>query len=65
MHKHIIDIDFAGLNLAVKVASEGYGAFVGRKGSHVRFLENVMRKLLEVGVRAYEVESEAEEERKK
>jgi len=65
IHKHIIDIDFAGPNLAVKVASEGYGAFVGQKGSHVRFLEDVMRRLLGVGVRAYEVESETEEDRKK
>jgi len=65
IHKHIIDIDFAGPNLAVKVASEGYGAFVGQKGSHVRFLEDVMRRLLGVGVRAYEVESEAEEGKRK
>ncbi|ADV65039.1 PhoH family protein [Desulfurococcus mucosus] len=65
IHKHIVDADFAGPNLAVKVTSEGYGAFVGQKGSHIRFLEDVMKKLLGVGVRAYEVEAKEEKKRKK
>lgn len=64
IHKHIIDVDFAGPNLAVKVSSEGYGAFVGQKGSHIRFIEAVLKRLLGVGIRVYEVET-GEKERKK
>ncbi|MCY0868655.1 MAG: PhoH family protein [Desulfurococcus sp.] len=65
VYKHILDVDFAGPDLMVKVASEGYGAFVGQKGVHVRFLESVTRKLLGVGVRAFEVEAEKEKSRRR
>ncbi|AFL66336.1 PhoH family protein [Desulfurococcus amylolyticus DSM 16532] len=65
IHKHIIDVDFAGPNLAVKVSSEGYGAFVGQKGLHIRFIEAVLKRLLGVGIRVYEVETGEKERRKK
>lgn len=39
IYKHVVDVDFPGPNLAVKVESDAYGAFVGQKGSHVRFLD--------------------------
>ena len=55
--KHIEDIDFAGPTLAVKVKEDAFGAFVGQKGNHVRFVDAVMRKLMGVGVRAVEVRS--------
>ncbi len=55
--KHIVDVDFAGPDLAVKVESDAFGAFVGQKGFHVKFLDSVMRKLLMVGVKAVEVEA--------
>ncbi|MEL9908832.1 MAG: KH domain-containing protein [Desulfurococcus sp.] len=32
IYKHIVDVDFPGPNLAVKVESDAYGAFVGQKG---------------------------------
>lgn len=54
--KHIEEVDFAGPNLVIKVHGDAYGAFVGTKGSYVRFLEDVFRKLLGVGVRAIEIE---------
>ncbi|MEM1596180.1 MAG: PhoH family protein [Desulfurococcaceae archaeon] len=63
VYKHIVDVDFAGPNLAVKIESEAYGPFVGQRGNYVRFLEHVFRKLLDVGVRVYEVEA-AEDKRK-
>ncbi len=56
VYKHIVDVDFAGPDLAIRVESPGYGAFVGQKGFHVKFLDAVMRKLLMVGVKAIEVE---------
>ncbi len=65
IHKHIIDVDFQGPYLAVKVRSDEFGAFVGQKGFHVKFLDAVFRKLMGVGVRAYEVVEEEEERRRR
>ena len=65
IYKHVVDVDFAGPNLAVKVESNAYGAFVGQRGSHVRFLDAVFRSLLDVGVRCYEVEAEEGEKKRK
>lgn len=62
IYKHVVDVDFAGPDLAIKVESDAYGAFVGQKGVHVRFLDAFFKSLLDVGVRCYEVES-AEEKR--
>ncbi|ABN70459.1 PhoH family protein [Staphylothermus marinus F1] len=55
VYKFIADVDFAGPDLAVKVETDGFGAFVGQKGFHVKFLDAVMRKLLGVGVKAKEI----------
>jgi len=52
--KHIEDVDFAGPTLMVKVDEDSFGAFVGQKGSHVRFVDAVIRKLMGVGVKAVE-----------
>ncbi len=52
--KYITDVDFVGQYLTIAVRDE-IGAFVGQKGLHVRFLDNVMRKLMGVGVKAVEV----------
>jgi len=65
IHKHIIDADFEGPYLAVRVRSSEFGAFVGQKGFHVKFLDAVFRKLLGVGVRAYEVSEEEESPRRR
>ncbi len=65
IYKHIIDADFEGPYLAVRVRSSEFGAFVGQRGFHVKFLDAVFRKLLGVGVRAYEVAEEEETRRRK
>jgi len=69
IYKFVADVDFAGPDLLVKVESEAFGAFVGQKGFHVKFLDAVVRKLMGVGVKALEVETkagkEAEKKRKK
>ena len=54
--KHIVDVDFAGPQLAVKVYEDVVGAFLGQRGNYVRFIDTVMRKLMNVGVRTIEVE---------
>ncbi len=65
IYKHIIDADFEGPYLAVRVRSSEFGAFVGQRGFHVKFLDAVFRKLLGVGVRAYEVAEEEETRRRR
>ncbi len=65
IHRHIADIDFAGPDLAVKVYTEAFGAFVGQKGFHVKFIDAVFRKLMGVGVRAIEVAEEKKTRRRK
>jgi len=65
IYKHVVDVDFAGPNLAVKVESSAYGAFVGQKGVHVRFIDHFFRKILDTGVRCYEVEVEEEKKTEK
>ncbi len=65
IYKHIIDADFEGPYLAVRVRSSEFGAFVGQRGFHVKFLDAVFRKLLGVGVRAYEVAEEEETGRRR
>jgi phosphate starvation-inducible protein PhoH len=60
VYKHVVDVDFAGPNIAVKIESNAYGPFVGQKGIHVRFLDHFFRKILDTGVRCYEVEVEEE-----
>lgn len=65
IYKHVVDVDFAGPNLAVKVESDAYGAFVGQKGGHVRFLDHFFRKLIDIGIRCYEVEVKPTEEGRK
>ncbi len=54
IHKHIVDVDFEGPSLAVRIDSEGFGAFVGQRGFYVKFVDAVFRKLMGVGIRAYE-----------
>ncbi len=50
--KHIIDVDFAGPDLEVVVDQANFGAFLGMKGAHVKLIDSVLRKILNVGVRA-------------
>ncbi len=65
IYKHIVDVDFEGPYLAVRVRSSEFGAFVGQRGFHVKFLDAVFRKLLGVGVKAYEVAEEEERARRR
>lgn len=65
VYKFIQDVDFAGPDLVVKVESEGFGAFLGQKGSYVRFIDSVMKKLMNVGVKTVEVQVEKPKEKRR
>nr|KJR72147.1 MAG: PhoH [Vulcanisaeta sp. AZ3] len=54
--KHIVDVDFAGPELMVTVRKNAFGAFVGHRGSYVRLIDRVFRRLINVGIRASEGE---------
>ncbi|MEM0026307.1 MAG: PhoH family protein [Ignisphaera sp.] len=54
--KHIEEVDFAGPNLQIKIYEDAVGAAVGQRGSYVRFLDAVMRRLIGVGVRIIAIE---------
>uniref|UniRef100_A0A7C2VNW6 PhoH family protein n=1 Tax=Ignisphaera aggregans TaxID=334771 RepID=A0A7C2VNW6_9CREN len=56
--KHITEVDFAGPNLQIKVYEDVIGPAVGQRGSYVRFLDTVFRRLIGVGVRIVAVERE-------
>ncbi|MBP1449312.1 MAG: PhoH family protein [Thermoproteus sp.] len=54
--KHIIDVDFAGPELLIAVKRSEFGAFVGHRGVYVRLFDRIFRRLLSIGVRAFEAE---------
>ncbi len=58
VHKHVRDIDFAGPQLRIMVSSQAIGPMLGQRGSHIKFLDEVFKSLIGVGVYAVEVEEE-------
>lgn len=60
IRKYVIDADVVGVNLEVEVDSENFGAFVGQKGVFVRFLDEILRNILGVGLRARVAEAAKE-----
>lgn len=56
IHKHVISADFVGSYIEITVDKENFGPFVGQKGIYVRFLEDIFKRLLNVGVKIKEGE---------
>jgi len=54
--RHIVEADFAGPNLQVKIYEDIMGPMVGQRGMYIRFLDSVFRKLIGVGVRVVPIE---------
>jgi phosphate starvation-inducible protein PhoH len=65
IHKHIVDFDFAGNSLRLVVARGHMGPMLGQRGSYIRFLNDVMEKLIGVGVHVVESEEEVEKPKKR
>lgn len=65
IHKHIVDFDFAGNSLKLTVARGHMGPMLGQKGSYIRFLNDVMEKLIGVEVNVVESEEEVEKARRR
>lgn len=58
IHKYVISADFVGSYIELKVDRENFGPFVGQRGVYVRFLEDVFRTLLNIGIVVKEGERE-------
>ncbi|MEM1705900.1 MAG: PhoH family protein [Thermosphaera sp.] len=56
--KHIVEADFAGPFMIVKIDEEAYGAFVGQRGVYARFIDGVLNRLIGASVRVYEAKSQ-------
>jgi len=65
IYKHVVDFDFAGHMLKLEVAKGNMGPMLGQKGSYIRFLDEVMKKLIGVGVYVVESQEEVEKAKKK
>jgi phosphate starvation-inducible protein PhoH len=65
IHRHIVDFDFAGNSLKLTVARGHMGPMLGQKGSYIRFLNDVMEKLIGVEVNVVESEEEVEKARRR
>ncbi|MEM2025368.1 MAG: PhoH family protein [Desulfurococcaceae archaeon] len=64
IYKHIVEVDFEGPNLAVRVDRNSYGAFIGQRGTFIRYLDHFFKKILDVGVKCYEIEVAGAKEKK-
>ncbi len=65
VYKHVLNADFAGPRLRIKIDKEAAGAFIGQGGSNIRFLEHVLEGLLGIGVEVEQVEARSEKEKRK
>ena len=51
IHKWVVDVDFMGPYLAIRIDDREAGAFLGQRGMYVRFLDAITRKLIGIGVK--------------
>ena len=65
IHKHIVDFDFAGPMLRLAIPSSYAGPMLGQGGVHIRFLDEVIRDLIGVGVYVVRVEEETKRKRRR
>ena len=65
VHKHIRDADFAGPMIKFTVDKSGVGPMMGQKGVHVRFLDDVIHRLIGARIRIEEAEEKREAGRRR
>ena len=52
IEKHILNLDIIGPNLEIEISNREFGSFMGQRGAHVRFLNECMKRLLGIGIKA-------------
>jgi len=65
IHKHVRDIDFAGPQLRIEVSSGAIGPMIGQRGAHIKFIDEVFRRVIGVGVYAVEAREETRRRRRR
>lgn len=55
--KRVKDVDFVGAYLVVKISDDVLGPFMGQRGSYIRYLDSVVKRLLGVGVKVVPIET--------
>ena len=65
IRKHIVKVELVGAEVEVHVRADEYGAFVGKGGSYIRFVDEAMKRMLGLGVRGRHAEEPAKPEERK
>lgn len=65
IRKHIVKAEIVGAEIEVHVRRDEYGAFVGKGGGYIRFVDEAMKRVLGLGVRGRQAEEAATPEEKK
>ncbi len=50
----IIDVDLAGTELQIVIRRKGMGPFMGQRAKHIKFVEDIIKRLIGTGVRVRE-----------
>jgi phosphate starvation-inducible protein PhoH len=64
IRKHIESVEIEGAELVVYVDPEEYGAFVGKQGTYIRFLDEALKRILGLGVRGRHAEKSVDKRKK-
>ncbi|MEM4790168.1 MAG: PhoH family protein [Thermofilum sp.] len=56
IRKHIVKAELVGAEVEVHVRRDEYGAFVGKGGSYIRFIDEAMKRMLGLGARGRQAE---------
>ncbi|MEB3774542.1 MAG: PhoH family protein [Desulfurococcales archaeon] len=64
IHKYIHDTDFAGPLLRLEVAKGNLGPLMGQRGVYIRFIDEIVKRLLGIGVYVIEVEERRRKRRR-
>jgi len=64
IRKHIESVEIEGAELVVYVDPEEYGAFVGKQGTYIRFLDDALKRILGLGVRGRHAEKSVDKRKK-
>ncbi|MEM4485727.1 MAG: PhoH family protein [Zestosphaera sp.] len=57
--KRVLDVDFKGAYVSIEIEEGVFGAFVGQKGTYVRFLDALTRELFGIGVKVIPTDAKA------
>lgn len=57
--KRVLEVDFKGAYISVEIEEGVFGAFIGQRGSYIRFLDALSKELFGIGVKVIPTDSRA------